>query len=356
MSEWYQGDCAVPCEHSRERSRVRQLQLTKPPGSLGQLETIATCFSAWQQREIPALDTIGIRVFAADHGICDQGISAFPAEVTVQMIANFVAGGAAISVLSQDLGADFQVVNMGTRQPVPAAPRLTDISLMPGTRDFSREPAMPEAILEQALAAGREQIDGHDWQLFIGGEMGIGNTTAAAAILAALLQQPTERIVGRGTGIDTATWEHKCDVVAKSLLLHQLTGADPLQVLLCVGGLEIAALCGAFIRCAQSGVPVLVDGFIATAAAVAATRINPGVSGWLLAGHRSAEAGHQLALQSLSLEPILDLGMRLGEGSGAAVAVAVLRSALSLHRNMATFAEAEVSAAGAPAAGPPATA
>lgn len=271
----------------------------------------------------------------------------FPPEVTAQMIANFAAGGAAISVLSEQLGADFAVVNLGTFEPVPDAPRTRNLQLAPGSADFSREPAMTQELLEQCLAAGRDQADALDCQLFIAGEMGIGNTTTAAALFAATLGLDSATVAGRGTGVDDATLRRKSALIDRALALHADQLDSPLGILRCLGGLEIAAMCGAYLRSAQRGVPVLVDGFIATAAALLAGEINPGARPWMLAAHRSAEDAHGRALEALGLSPLLDLRMRLGEGSGAAVAVPLLQSALTLHARMATFAEAAVSA-GAP--------
>lgn len=342
MSHWYENAIAPPCEKSRRAAGEHQHQLTKPPGSLGRLETVAKAFAGWQGCVRPQLERIAVRVFAGDHGISAQGVSAFPAEVTVQMIHNFIAGGAAISVLARHLQADFSVVNMGTFSPVPAAPELVDVSVRAGTADFSQQPAMTDAQLQRCLEAGRQQVDALDAQLFIGGEMGIANTTSAAAILAALENLTAEQVTGRGTGVDDAGLAHKTRVVAQALDLHRPQWANWRGVLQSVGGLEIAALCGAYIRCAQRGIPVLVDGFIATVAALAACYANEGVRPWLLASHRSAESGHLLALQALNKEPLLDLGMRLGEGSGAAVTVPLLQNALRLHCEMATFADAGV--------------
>ncbi len=339
---WTTTTTATPCEASREAAHQHQQNLTKPAGSLGRLESIAETFAAWQGKTCPELARIGVRVFAADHGISCRGVSAFPPEVTVQMISNFTAGGA-ISVLCREMGADFGVVNMGTFAPVEAAPGIIDIALAPGTEDFSTQPAMSHEILDEALASGREQVADRDWQLFIGGDMGIGNTSSAAAILAAVTGLSADAVTGRGTGIDDAALNSKTELIAEALQLHANELTSGHGILRCLGGLEIAAMTGAFIHCAQRGIPILVDGFIATAAALAACNINPGVQQWLLAGHCSAESAHRTALDHLGLEPILDLQMRLGEGSGAAVAVPVIRTALALHSGMATFADAGVS-------------
>ncbi len=340
---WYDKSTASVCAASGEQARQQQRQLTKPPGSLGRLESLAEAFAGWQQQARPMLENIGVRVFAADHGVTAQGVSAFPAAVTVQMIDNFLDGGAAISVLSHDIGADFAVVNMGTFTPISDATGLANLAIAAGSNDFSSQAAMSEDVMQACLAAGRDQVDALHCQLFIGGEMGIGNTSSAAAIVAACLKLSAEQVTGRGTGIDDAGLKHKQKIIQKALQLHDNALVSPLGVLRCVGGLEIAGLCGAYVRSAQRGIPVLVDGFIATAAALLATRINSGVQQWLIAGHRSAEQAHGKTLEAMQLQPLLDLGMRLGEGSGAAVAVAIIRSALLLHNNMATFADAGIS-------------
>ncbi len=339
---WLEAKLAPIHQDAVEAASKRQGVLTKPEGSLGRLETIAIQFAGWQGRAIPQLRKTGLRVFAADHGITAKGVSAFPADVTLQMIENFLRGGAAISVLAGSLEADFAVVNMGTFKPVPDRPGLKQYQLMPGTRDFSEQAAMGKDIAAQALQAGADEVDSVDCDVFIAGEMGIGNTSSAAAVIAALSGKSAADVVGRGTGVDDATLAHKQALVQQALDLHQLGPDKPLQILAAVGGLEIAAMCGAFLRCGQRGIPILLDGFIATAAAMAAAAFNPGITGWMIAGHQSAESAHTLALEALGLEPLLQLNMRLGEGSGAAVAASLLQSALALHAGMATFEEAGV--------------
>ncbi|WP_116365346.1 nicotinate-nucleotide--dimethylbenzimidazole phosphoribosyltransferase [Parahaliea mediterranea] len=349
---WLQAPCPAPSAAHRDAALAHQAQLTKPPGSLGRLERIAVDFAGWQSTPLPTLERIGVRVFAADHGISRRGVSAFPPEVTAQMIANFCHGGAAISVLSRALGADFAVVNLGTfepvPEPVPAATGLHNLQLAPGSADFSSGPAMSEALLEACLEAGRQQVDALDCALFIAGDMGIGNTSSAAALCAAQLGWDARAVTGRGTGIDADTLAHKRQLIDAALARHQPRPDAPLHNLRCLGGLEIAAICGAYLRCGQRGIPVLVDGFIATAAALLASAINPGLRPWLLAAHCSNESAHARVLAAMGLEPLLDLGMRLGEGSGAAVAVPLLQSALALHREMATFSQAAISAGVAP--------
>lgn len=320
-----------------------QKTLTKPLGSLGELEAIAEKFSGWQSSLHPCIESISIRVFAGDHGVYNQGVSAFPQDVTVKMVSNFLAGGAAISVLARDLEADFKVVNTGTVSQVypdnMSQSRLINTPVAEGTQDFSREPAMSSEQLDEALEIGKNVINEVTADLFIGGEMGIANTTSASAIYSALLSLSPEQTVGSGTGIDKEALERKKEIIKKALVLHKNNLVSPYNILQCFGGFEIAALTGSFIACAQRGIPVLVDGFICTAAALLAVEINKSIGGWLLYSHRSAEPAHELALNALEAKPLLDLGLRLGEASGAAVAVPLLMNALLLHNNMATFSQ-----------------
>lgn len=345
---WLHNPVAAPDVQWRDKALAHQSQLTKPPGSLGVLEDVAVRLSAMQQSLSPNLQRVAIRIFAADHGVVAESVSAFPQSVTVEMIRNFNEGGAAISVLAKALQSDFAVVNMGTANLAPEGDAIVQRPVAPGTRNFCLEPAMSEQQLNQALAAGADiasQLQADNAQLFIGGEMGIGNTTAAAAIITALLALPPENIVGHGTGVDDDGWQRKVDVVARALHLHQadLAEQNPIQVLRCVGGFEIAALAACYLRCAQLGIPSLVDGFICSAAALVAIRINPDCAAWLFFSHQSAEAGHDLLLQNLQATPLLQLNLRLGEGSGAALALPLLRLACDLHNGMASFAEAGVS-------------
>ncbi|MGD8176839.1 nicotinate-nucleotide--dimethylbenzimidazole phosphoribosyltransferase [Marinimicrobium sp. ARAG 43.8] len=339
--DWWQEGAAPLNAEALEAARTRQQQLTKPRGSLGQLERLAECFAAWQGKSCPSIEDVAVRVFAADHGVAAQGVSAYPQAVTAQMVANFCQGGAAISVLARHCEADFKVVNLGCVAPVSADPRLIDSPLGPGTADFTVEAAMTDHQLRSALDAGRDAVGQCD--LWIGGEMGIGNTTSASAIQAALLSQSPEQVVGPGTGVDAPTLRHKQTVVAQSLERHADHLSDPMQTLRCLGGFEIAALTGAYIRCAQRGVPALVDGYITTVAALLAVRLLPATKDWLLFAHASGEPGHQALLAALDARPLLALDMRLGEGSGAALAVPLIRSALAMHREMATFESAGVS-------------
>ena len=347
--EWLQLPTVRPDEKAHRDALARQARLTKPPGALGRLEEIAVRLAALQGASRPEADPVHITLFAADHGIADRGVSAFPQTVTAQMVLNFARGGAAISVLARSLGACLEVIDLGTVGGTGGAEGVLDLRLGPGTADFTREAAMDEHQYARALGAGRqaaERAKAAGARLFIGGEMGIGNTTSATAVACALLEAAPGELAGPGTGLDSAGVARKADVIRRGLERHGDHLDDPYQVLRCLGGFEIAGLSGAFIACAQRGLPVLVDGFIAGAAALAAVRLRPDVGNWLLFAHVSAEPGHARILAALEAKPLLDLGMRLGEGSGAAVALPLLRLACALHNGMATFDQAGVADSG----------
>ena len=348
-TEWLHIGAAPLDEAARSAAVARQQNLTKPPGALGRLETAAIQLAALQGTPKPELERISITIFAADHGVAAEGISAFPQAVTAQMVGNFARDGAAICVLARALGAGLEVVNLGTVCDPGPLPKVVNLHLGPGTGNFCRGPAMDEEQLARAMHAGRQVVERAKLggaQLFIGGEMGIGNTTAAAALACALLQVDAEQIAGPGTGLDSQGVSHKVEVIRRALGLHANLEKKPLEALRRLGGFEIAALTGAYMACAHIGQPVLVDGFITSVAALVAERLCPGASRWMLFSHASAEPGHRTVLQSLEAEPLLDLGMRLGEGSGAASSVPLLRLACALHNEMATFAEAGVSEKG----------
>ncbi|BES71556.1 nicotinate-nucleotide--dimethylbenzimidazole phosphoribosyltransferase [Marinobacter nanhaiticus D15-8W] len=329
-----------------ERAVAHQATLTKPPGSLGRLEQLAIDLCGQQAREQPSVDRVHISIFAADHGVCEEGISAFPQAVTAQMIANFANGGAAISVLAKSLGASLEVVNLGTVGDTPAdLPGVIDLQIAPSTVNMAKAPAMTPEQLASALQAGdqaAQRASDNGAELFIAGDMGIGNTTAAAALACALLEASPEELAGAGTGLTPEGVAHKASVVNKAISRH---GADrePANILASLGGFEIAAITGAFLGAAQRRMPILVDGFIASVAALVAMRQQPSLINWLHFGHRSAERGHQRVLAAMQAKPLLDLGMRLGEASGAAVAVPLMRQACALHNQMASFADAGVS-------------
>jgi nicotinate-nucleotide--dimethylbenzimidazole phosphoribosyltransferase len=345
--DWLCAPCAQPDAEQAESARAHQLQLTKPPGSLGTLEAVAIQLASLQRTPKPAVDRVWISVFAADHGVAEEGVSAFPQVVTGEMVRNFATGGAAISVLARSLDAKLDVVNLGTVNDPGDIPGVRRAIIAPSTANFCHGPAMTEAQLDAALTVGAESVRAalkSEAQLFIGGEMGIANTTAAAALASVLLDEPPSSLAGAGTGLNAAGIQHKVSVLERALEQH-VTATTALEQLRCLGGFELAALVGAYIAAAQAGLPVLVDGFISTAAALAAVSIQSDVRPWLLFSHRSKEHGHARLLMALNAEPLVDLGLRLGEASGAATVVPLLRLACALHNSMATFEQAGVSTA-----------
>ena len=342
---WWLLPCKTVDLDVQQAAAERQQQLTKPAGSLGQLEAVAIQLAGLQGQLKPRVDHLWIAIFAGDHGVVAEGVSAYPQAVTGQMLHNFVNGGAAISVLARQLGAQLDVVDLGTVSPMLNLAGVRHVQLGAGTANFANGPAMTDAQGLKALQAGRDSVlraREQGCELFIGGEMGIGNTASASAVASALLQCPASLLTGPGTGLDAAGVSHKARVIERALAFHAGLLDDPLQALFRLGGFEIAALAGAYVACAQAGVVALVDGFICTVAAMVAVRLNPDCRQWLIFSHRGAEQGHRHVLESLEAEPLLDLGLRLGEGSGAALAVPLLRLACDLHAQMATFAEAAV--------------
>ncbi|MBX3568522.1 MAG: nicotinate-nucleotide--dimethylbenzimidazole phosphoribosyltransferase [Rhizobiaceae bacterium] len=315
------GDAAAADAVARHQD-----MLTKPQGSLGRLETLVGWLARWQGKPLPTLDRVKVIVFAGSHGVTAQGVSAFPAEVTGQMVANFAAGGAAINQLARMAGADLQVIPLQIDKP---------------TNDFTLAPAMDDAEFLAAVGRGYDAVTpGLDLLCF--GEMGIGNTTAAAAIASALFGG-VEQWVGRGTGVDDAGLGRKQAAIEVAMKLHGAVLHDPLRAAAAVGGRELAAILGATLAARHKGVPVLLDGFVCTAAVAPLTRLHPHGLDHAVAAHVSAEAGHRGLLGALALKPLFDLGMRLGEASGACLAVNILRSALACHTGMASFADAGVS-------------
>lgn len=343
---WTQASSAILCTASREAAIARQAVLTKPAGSLGQLESIAVQLAAMQGTDAPSIQRPYIAIFAGDHGIAAEGVSAFPQVVTGEMIRNFARGGAAISVLAKAQNALLHVYNCGTAYPIEPLTGVTDRSIAAGTFNFLQQAAMTETQCSQALAIGKEAVENalaQGCDLFIAGEMGIANTTPATAIASTLLSVDPAQITGRGTGIDDAVLAHKIEVIRQGIERHQIALTSPLRTLQYLGGFEIAAIAGAYIAAAQAGLPILIDGFISSAAALVAVKHNPSVRDWMLFAHASAEPGHATMMQALAAKPLLDLGMRLGEGSGAGVAISLLRLACDLHNQMATFADAGIS-------------
>ncbi|SEO86747.1 nicotinate-nucleotide-dimethylbenzimidazole phosphoribosyltransferase [Salinihabitans flavidus] len=314
-----------PDPDATEGAQARNRQLTKPPGALGRLEDLAIWYAGWRGTDRPRIAAPQVIVFAGNHGVTAQGVSAFPAEVTVQMVANFEAGGAAINQLSTLAGAKMDVYALSLDTP---------------TADFTQAPAMDEAGFADALRTGWDAVDpGAD--LVIVGEMGIGNTTSASALAHALFGGAAEDWVGRGTGVDAAGLANKTRVVREGVARHGAAG-DGLDLLCCLGGRELAAMAGAIARARVLRIPVILDGFICSAAAAALEAACNGALDHAVAGHVSAEAGHETLLRNLDKAPLLALGMRLGEGSGAAVAIHLLRAAVACHSGMSTFEEAGV--------------
>lgn len=313
-------------EAAAQAARARQAVLTKPPGSLGRLEDLAIWLASWQGHDPPSLDHAAIVIFAGNHGVAERGVSAYPAAVTAQMVANFAAGGAAINQLARQANAELRVVPITLDRP---------------TRDFTLEPAMPMAEFLAAVDIGFAAVPPR-CDLLVVGEMGIANTTAAAALCAALLGGGAERWVGPGTGVDAAGLERKRSVIDAALARHRDSLADPLAIAAALGGRETAAILGAVLAARLRRVPTLLDGFVASSAVLALMRLNPSTLAHCQAGHVSAEVGHRQLLAAMGLKPLLDLDMRLGEGSGAAVAINILRAAVACHAGMATFAGAGV--------------
>lgn len=324
----------------------RQLELTKPPGSLGRLEEIANRYAAIRESFAITASRPRIVLFAADHGVCAEGVSAYPQAVTAQMVLNFLHGGAAINALARTGGIELKVVDVGVASPLPPSSELLSRRIAPGTRNFCEEPAMTHDEMAAALTIGIDlasdsALAGCDLLGF--GEMGIGNTTPASAITAVITRKPLEAVVGCGTGADEACMARKRSAIWRGLSLHADRLGDPLGVLRCVGGLEIAAMCGFCLGAAARRLPVVTDGFIATAAAALAVGLCPAVSGYLFASHSSVEPGHAHLLAQLEQEPLLRLNMRLGEGTGAALAIKLMQASVAAFTGMATFTAAGVS-------------
>lgn len=326
-------------------ARRRQAELTKPPGSLGRLEEIANRCVAVRESFAPFGNQSRIVLFAADHGVCAEGVSAYPQEVTAQMVLNFLKGGAAINAFSRVGNIDLTVVDIGVAPTLPLAAGLVSRRVAPGTRNFCEETAMTQEQMVTALEVGIEmarETAESDYDLLGFGEMGIGNTTSASAIAAALSNLPVEEVLGPGAGADEARIARKKSAVTRSLSRHAQQMNTPLGILKAVGGLEIAGMCGLCLGAAARRLPAIMDGFIATAAAALAVRLCPAVQDYLFASHLSFERGHRPLLALIGHEPLLDLQMRLGEGTGAALAITIVRTAVDALTRMATFATAGV--------------
>ena len=318
--------------------------LTKPPGSLGRLEELAVRLVTLRG-ELPRVERPVVFTFAADHGVTAEGVSAYPASVTAQMVENFLRGGAAVNVLARQAGARVVVADFGIAGPRIEAAGLVGSSLGSGTANIARGPAMTRAQAERGIEAGARLAEAaidDDADFLITGEMGIGNTTAASAITAVVTGLPAAEVTGRGTGLDETGWRRKIDAVERALAVNRPDRGDALDVLAKVGGFEIAGLVGVILAAAARRVPVALDGFIATSAALLAATACPDAVHAMLAAHRSAEPGHDAALRHLGLVPYLDLGLRLGEGTGAVLFVHLARAAARIYTNMATFKSAGV--------------
>jgi nicotinate-nucleotide--dimethylbenzimidazole phosphoribosyltransferase len=324
-------DLPIGDGHAAAAATLRQRALTKPPGSLGRLEELAIWLARWQRRELPRLEQVTVAVFAGNHGIAARGVSAYPQAVTAQMVANFASGGAAINQIASLGGAELRVVPIELERP---------------TRDFTIAPAMDADEFLAAVDIGYRTVP-PDSDLLAVGEMGIANTTTAATLCAALLGGGAARWAGRGTGVDDTGLARKREAIEAALGFHRAILDDPLAVAAGLGGRELAAIAGAVLAARRHHIPVLLDGFVATAAILPLARLDAKIVDHCRAGHVSAESGHRTLLRELGLEPLLDLDMRLGEASGAALAILLLRAALSCHTGMATFSEAGVSGAGA---------
>lgn len=324
----------------------RQDQLTKPPGSLGRLEELSVKLAGITGQVPPLLRDKAIVTMAADHGVVVEGVSAYPQEVTVQMVGNFLRGGAGVNVLARQVGARVVVVDLGVAAQMPSGPGLLHKKVRLGSRNMAVEPALTQDEAVQAVEAGIQVVEeelSKGLSVVGTGDMGIGNTTPSSAITAVITGEPVAGVTGRGTGIDDATWTRKKEVIERAIARHLPDPRAPLDVLAKVGGLEIGGLVGVILGAAAHRIPVVLDGFISGAAALLAARMVPGVRDYLFASHVSAEVGHQKALRHLGLQPLLDLGLRLGEGTGAALGIFLLETAARLLAEMATFEEAGVS-------------
>ncbi len=340
----------APVDEAAARASQTALDAkTKPRRSLGRLEDLACQVAAIRRTPRPTLGAKAIVVMAADHGVADDGVSAYPAEVTAQMLLNFARGGAAINVLARQAGAQVVVADLGVRQPAPATVGIRAMRIGPGTASLARGPAMTPAQAAAALEAGiglAGELAAAGVDLVGLGDMGIGNTTAASALVAAFTGLPPEEVTGRGTGVDDTGLARKVDAIRRGLAVNRPDPRDPLGTLAQLGGFEIAGLCGLTLGCAAARLPVVVDGFPTSTAALVATRLAPAARGYLLPSHRSVEPGHSAVLRELGLRPLLDFEGRLGEGTGAACAMFLVEAALALLHEMATFEAAGVSDTG----------
>ncbi len=332
-------------EDFKKNAQYRLDQLTKPQGSLGVLEDLAIQLVGIYKSLDFSVDPVTSYVFVGDHGITEEGVSAFPSEVTTQMVYNFIQGGAAINVLTRNHHVHLKVVDVGMKEFVDN-PKLIQANIKKGTRNFLYEKAMTKEEVNKAIEVGFQlgitEIEQGTNILSIG-EMGIGNTTASAAVAAHLLNRSLEEMVGRGTGLDDKQWQHKREVIQKAFDFHSLSTKDPIETLTTFGGYEIAAMVGMIIAASFRQVPIILDGVITGAAALIAANIHPNTTSYMIASHQSEEPGHRFILEALNLTPLLQLSLRLGEGTGAILALPLIRSIQHLLQEMATFTEANVS-------------
>jgi nicotinate-nucleotide--dimethylbenzimidazole phosphoribosyltransferase len=335
-----------PDEGAMAEARARQDILTKPQGSLGRLEELSIQLAGIQGKSIPQIRHKAIITMAGDHGVVAEGVGNWPQEVTAQMVYNFLGGGAGINVLAHQVGARIIVVDMGVASELEANPQLLSRKVAPGTRNMVSGPAMTSEQAVTAIETGIEIVTAEvakGLDIVGTGDMGIGNTTASSAICAVMTGRPVAEVTGRGTGIDDKQLAHKIEVIQRALAVNRPDPKQPLDVLAKVGGFEIGGLVGVMLAAAAHRIPVVIDGFISGAAALIATALSPGLRDFLIAGHVSAEAGHKLLLKHLGLKPLLDLDMRLGEGTGAVLGIFLAEAAARILAEMSTFGEAGVS-------------
>lgn len=329
-----------------ERAQKRLDNLTKPPGSLGRLEDLAKQLVAITEKPMPSIDRKVVFTFAGDHGVTEEGVSAYPKEVTPQMVFNFMRGGAGINVLARHAGADVVVVDVGVDHDFGAMAGLEHRKVVSGTRNMTKGPAMSKEEARQCIQAGIDLASEYaqkGYQLFGTGDMGIGNTTPSSAIAAVMTGRPVPEVTGRGTGINDESLRRKIEVIKESIQLNRPDPADALDVLSKVGGAEIGGIAGLILGAAAHRIPVVIDGFISTAGAIIAYGIEPKTRDYMIAGHSSVEIGQKAMLDKMGLEPILNLNLRLGEGTGAALAMHMIEAGLRIYKEMATFGEAGVS-------------
>lgn len=329
-----------------EKARERIDKLTKPPGSLGRLEEIAKQIVAIRGEQSLQIKHKVVIVMAGDHGVVAEGVSAFPQEVTSQMLYNFVRGGAAINVFARHIGARITVVDIGVASDIKQQPEIISKKICYGTKNIAKGPAMKRIDALKSIVTGIEIAEAEfkkGLDILAIGDMGIGNTTPSSAIISVITGQPPKQVTGRGTGIDDKMLANKIKVIEHAIKINKPNPKDPIDVLSKVGGFEIGGLVGVILLCASQNVPVIIDGFISTASALIAYQIEPKVKDYIIAGHKSQELGHRVALEYLGLKPILDLDMRLGEGAGAVLAMGIIEAAVKMYNEMSTFHEAGVS-------------